>query len=163
MLQSVISEFMHEYQLPLSTAEIGTPESSASSSRQKNPGKAGACRIGALLLAVAFAFVTGCTTSEVQQIGENLYLVAASSAFNDSAKKIEIIQIANEFAAAKGKIAEKVSLKEEHPSVGMGGQFEYQFRMVDPNAKTAGNDTEILNRLRAEGKITEEEFRQLSK
>ncbi len=76
--------------------------------------------------------MVGCrSVSEVVRIGPNLYTVNASSAYVESKTKTTMLQKANEFAELRGKVAEKVSLKEEHPEVGTGGYYEYQFRLVD--------------------------------
>lgn len=66
-------------------------------------------------------------------------MISAYSAFNGTSKKTLIIREANKFAADKGKIAVAVSLKESHPSVGLGGHFEYQFKIVDPTSQEATN------------------------
>jgi len=84
-----------------------------------------------IILGMTLFLISGCSTTEVQPLGKNTYTISASSPFNGTGKKADIIRKANEFAASKNKVAEAISLKESHPSVGFGGFFEYQFRLVD--------------------------------
>ena len=84
-----------------------------------------------IISGITLLLMSGCSTTEVQAIGNNTYTISASSPFNGTGKKADIIRKANEFAATKGKVAESISLNESHPSVGFGGFFEYQFRLVD--------------------------------
>ena len=93
-----------------------------------------------IMLSSAFLLIgMGCQSPEVIPISGNTYLISTSSAFNGTSKKDLIIQKANEFASNRGKVAVAVSLKESHPVVGFGGQFEYQFKLVDPNSPEANN------------------------
>ena len=84
----------------------------------------------ALFLFIASAI--GCrNVSEVVRIGPNLYTINATSPYVSPKAKTTMLQEAARFAEERGKVAEKVSLKEEHPAVGTGGYYEYQFRLVD--------------------------------
>ena len=84
-----------------------------------------------LLITTISLFLLSCGSSEVVRMGPNLYIISGSTALNSSKVKTEMFTKANKFAAERGKIAEKVSLREEHPEIGAGGQYEYQFRLVD--------------------------------
>ena len=120
------------------------------------------------------------TQNDVIQTGPDTYIISAYSAFNGTSKKDAIIRIANDFAASKGKQAVTISMKESHPSIGFGGQFEYQFSLVEiPAAKveqkpvaatdqTAKSDRSKVDKLyedllkladlKMKGIITDEEF-----
>lgn len=118
--------------------------------------------VAIILSAVAFAF-TSCRSPEVLPTSENTYVISGSSHFSSGmGKKADIIRMANDFAASRGKVAVAISLKEHHPAVGHAGQFEYQFKLEDPGSPEAQNDSYAelirLNELRIKGVITEEEF-----
>jgi hypothetical protein len=109
------------------------------------------------------------TIKDVISTGEDTYVISASSLFNGTARKDEIIRVANDFAKSKGKIAVQISLKETHPAVGAGGQFEYQFRVVDaqPNSTKSSAIEKVdglylallkLGELKEKGLLTESEF-----
>ena len=127
------------------------------------------------IIIIAFVLIlTGCSSPKITSLGNNVYIICSSTAFNGTSQKTRIIEEANEFAASKGKQAVQVSIKEYHPDVGMGGQFEYQFRLEDINDKPAQigasadkmdegskNELQRLEKLKADGVITSEEFETL--
>ena len=126
-------------------------------------------------MVITIVFLAGCSIPRVTPIGNDVYIISSSSAFNGTSKKTEIIEEANRFAASKGKQAVQVSLKESHPAVGFGGQFEYQFKLVDMESsetikslKESASDEvsrqkelQRLGKLKDNGVITEEEFETL--
>lgn len=115
-----------------------------------------------LALVMATLFVAGCASPRVTPIGNDVFIISSSSAFNGTSKKTEIIEEANKFAASRGKVAVAVSLKESHPAVGLGGQFEYQFKLVDAGGVSGEADEQKelqrLEKLHNEGLITDDEF-----
>lgn len=99
----------------------------------------------ALAASIILLLAISCRSPEITPISGNTYLISASSAFNGTSKKDLIIREANKFAQSKGKVAVAISLKESHPAVGLGGQFEYQFKLVDPDSPEA-NNTSLMPR-----------------
>lgn len=92
-----------------------------------------------LLFSAACAVVlVGCATNPgVVQISPDTFLIAKqdkSGMFSNSAAfKAEVLQEANAFAQARGKVAIPVNLKQSPMWPGHFATVEYQFRVVDPN------------------------------
>lgn len=89
----------------------------------------------AIVWLLTILILSGCATSEIVPIGTNSYLISQTSAggmFKSmSSLKVEVIQRANKFAEAKGKIAIPISSKETPSRPGQMPNFEYQFKLVD--------------------------------
>lgn len=87
-------------------------------------------------LAVCIA-LAACATAEVVPMGTDTYMISQTSAggvfTNMGTLKTEVIQRANAFAEAKGKVAIPVGARETPPAPGRMPNFEYQFRLVDRN------------------------------
>ena len=91
-----------------------------------------------LFIAACAAALVGCATNpSVVQISPDTFLIAKqdkSGMFGNSAAfKAEVIQEANAFAQARGKVAIPVNLKQSPMWPGHFASVEYQFRVVDPN------------------------------
>ena len=99
------------------------------------------------LLLGATATLGACATPEPNMISPGVYMVsrtsAAGSVFVNMAQlKADTIEAANRFAAARGKVAVVVSMRDERPVPGFP-LVEYQFRLVEPGAV---KDSEIVLR-----------------
>lgn len=92
------------------------------------------------LLPIFLLALVACANPKVVQLGEDTYMLAKedhAGIFGSMAKlKAEVIEEANSFAAARGKVAIPVSVREK--PVGSKpadwAHFEYQFRLVDRGA-----------------------------
>jgi hypothetical protein len=89
----------------------------------------------ALAASVAFAVLAGCANPGVVQLSPDTYLLSRTDKGgvfgNASAMKADVIREANDFAAAKGKVAIPLYLHETPLAPGRFASVEYQFRVVD--------------------------------
>ena len=78
--------------------------------------------------------LSSCATSEIVPIGTDSFMIAQTSAGGVfkamSSLKSEVIQRANAFAEAKGKVAIPIAAKESPAYPGHMPSFEYQFRLA---------------------------------
>lgn len=90
---------------------------------------------------VGVMFSVGCKNPEVTQLSPGVFILAKSDRKgmfgNFSTFKMKVIQEANEFAAARGKVAIPVSTRETPIAPGRLATFEYQFRLVDKDSPEA--------------------------
>lgn len=101
--------------------------------------------LAAFFIAVA---LFGCASPPPSMISPGVYVVSRTSAVgsvfaNMAQLKADTIDAANEFAAAQGKIAVVVSMRDERPIPGFP-LVEYQFRLADP--ATVKDSTVVLKR-----------------
>ena len=87
--------------------------------------------------------IAGCANPGIVQLSPDTYMLSRTAHAgifgNAAANKAKVIREANEFAASKGKVAIPLS-SNEVPLGNRPGEFasfEYQFRLVDPNAPEA--------------------------
>ena len=92
--------------------------------------------IPSTLICAVLVLAASCSSTGVMSIGSNTYMVSKSSkagAFANTAKlKAGVIREANEYASARGKVAQGISIKEVRPVTGFPS-VEYQFSLVNPD------------------------------
>lgn len=93
----------------------------------------------ALMSVVIVLGFVGCAPPEIVPISGNVYIISVRTPGNGDGTKAEILRKANEFAESKGKAVLPISFDEWHPSVGFGGKFDYQFKLVDKDSPEAQN------------------------
>lgn len=120
---------------------------------------------------VLFLLCSSFAMAEVVQISDDTYRIQRSDKggiFGNTAKmRDRVLREAEEFAAARGKIVETVTLSERGKGFMRFAKIEYTFRLVDPEPtakaeeeKTIDLYTELkkLAELREDGILTDEEF-----
>lgn len=93
---------------------------------------------------IAGLTLAGCANPGIVQIAPDTYMISRTDKGgifgNASAMKAEAFQEANDFAAAKGKVAIPVTVQEQPMRVGAGfASIDIQFRTVEPNSPEAKN------------------------
>jgi hypothetical protein len=105
--------------------------------------------IPSILICAVLVLATSCSSTGVMSIGSNTYMVSKSSkagAFANTAKlKAGVIREANEYASARGKVAQGISIKEMRPVTGFPS-VEYQFSLVNPDG-TGGSSLPMPERV----------------
>ena len=105
--------------------------------------------IPSTLIGAVLVLATSCSSTGVMSIGANTYMVSKSSkagAFANTAKlKAGVIREANEYASARGKVAQGISIKERRPVTGFPS-VEYQFSLVNPDG-TGGSSLPMPERV----------------
>jgi outer membrane murein-binding lipoprotein Lpp len=91
---------------------------------------------------IAGLFITGCATNAgVVQVSSNTFMLSKqdnSGFFGNFARfKADVIQEAQDFAAARGKVAIPVDMREVTIAPGRFGSIQYQFRLVDKDSPEA--------------------------
>ena len=109
-------------------------------------------QLNILLMSVIFvALLVSCAPpAAFVQVSDDTYLIKRSDKAGIFGNAIEmredVIREANQFAAEKGKIAEKVVLSETPAGFGRYATVEYTFRLVDEQAgvESADNQNGVL-------------------
>jgi Short C-terminal domain len=90
---------------------------------------------------VLLAFLAGCANTGVVELSPGTFLLSKqdnSGIFGNFERfKTNVIREANGYAAAKGKVAVPVTMRETPAAPGRFATFQYQFRLVDPNDPAA--------------------------
>ncbi len=124
---------------------------------------------------VLLALCSSLVMAEVVQLSDDTFLIRRSDKggiFGNTAKmRDRVLREADEFAAEKGKIAEKVILNERGKGFMRFAKIEYTFRLVDPKPVENAVEEEVsekpidlyvelkkLAELRDDGILTDEEF-----
>ena len=91
----------------------------------------------AVAVITAVLGLTGCANPEIVQLSPDTYMLSRNVGGRITGglagTKAEVIKQANEFAAAKNKVAIPLSARETPESFSSLGTYEYQFRVVDKN------------------------------
>ena len=89
------------------------------------------------IISVVVALISGCANTGVVQVAPDTFLLAKqdnAGIFGNAQRfKAEVIQEANDFAQAKGKVAIPVSLDETPARPGRFATVQYQFRLLEPS------------------------------
>jgi len=92
-------------------------------------------------LIIPIIFILGCKNPGVVPLSPGVYIISRSDArgmFGSLASfKVKVIQEANEFAKAHGKVAIPLASNESPCWPGHLATFEYQFKLVDPDSPEA--------------------------
>lgn len=98
--------------------------------------------ITSFLIVLFVHFLTGCANPGIAQISSNTYMLSRvdhGGIFgNAAAMKANVLNEANAFAAAKGKVVVPITLNADPGGFGRFASVEFQFKIVDkddPEAK----------------------------